>query len=157
MTNHFQTWQATRTRTEDVQEAVGFIDDQGVRGGFVYEGGHIEDNTGDKTIGKYFLLIERSDWVSNDLTELEEILWSNWAMDNADIAPEFISGDDLDVFVRGICRSYGINLDDGGPFGMAFSDATREESGWSPEEARDIILTTARTYDLFLRKPAPTA
>ena len=36
---------------------------------------YIEDNPDDPR-GKYYLLIERSDWISNDLDELEAILWA---------------------------------------------------------------------------------
>jgi hypothetical protein len=71
----FEQFQASKKHVDDIREAVGFDDDQGLRGGYVYDlGCYIEDAPN----GGYYLIIERSDYVSSDLAELEAILYRDW-------------------------------------------------------------------------------
>lgn len=75
----FEEFQASKRHVDDIAAAVGFCDDQGVRGGHIYElGCYIEDHA-----EGHFLLLERSDWIDRDLTKLERILYAQWYVPEA--------------------------------------------------------------------------
>lgn len=138
MTNHFQTWQATRKRCENLPEHLCMDEDTVSATGYVYDGGYIEDR-GDVVDGegRFFLLIERSDWIVDTLEHAEEILWSQWAIYEGSHNGGPISGDDLDVFVRGTCRAHGIECD-GDLWGLLFSSLQE----YTPHEANQIMIDT---------------
>lgn len=73
----FTEWQAGRRHVPDLSVE---IDDATVEGpGFVYDGGYyINDNTDPTIAGKYRLLLERDEYYTDDLQELELRLY-DWA------------------------------------------------------------------------------
>lgn len=78
----FTDWQATRKRSENIgTELTG--GDEGP--GFIYEPGYIMDTDGKDANGqpfpRYHLIIERYEWTSDDLGELERTLWERYACD----------------------------------------------------------------------------
>lgn len=78
----FAEWQATREACDDLGAQ---MDDAGLTGepGLIYEGGYINEPVGGSHGKRYYLLIERSDWVSDDLEALERILFFEWVLPNA--------------------------------------------------------------------------
>lgn len=78
----FSEWQASRRRVEKIgEELTG--GDEGP--GYIYSAGYIMDTDGKDANGqpmpRYHLIIERSEWTSDDLAELERALWKNFAKD----------------------------------------------------------------------------
>lgn len=73
----FTEWQAGRRHVPDL---LAEIKDDCVEGpGFVYPGGfYINDNTDPSIAGKYRLLLERDEYYTDDLQELEQRLY-DWA------------------------------------------------------------------------------
>lgn len=147
---NFEDFVATKTRSEAICAAIGFDDGQPERGGFIYDAGgaYIEDNTAGTpefmAKGKYYLLIERQDWVTDDLARLELLLWSNhYVFCEQGVQ---LAGADLDKFIQGICDAYGFKVD-GDVFGVAFSGF----DALSPTDALAIIQSTAHAYSLSLR------
>lgn len=134
----------SKVECDDLGEKFGDASLEGVTG-FVYadscyiENCNITDarNPLDIKRGKYQLVIERSDWLSDDLTSLESILWAeHYLFDTADVILRTDDGT-LDDFVRAICASFAKPVD-GDLFGVRFS-GKRE---WSPGEAREIIVNS---------------
>lgn len=78
----FEEWQATRKAVEDMSAHFGGDEPQP---GFEYEPGAIMDTGGKDAHGqpfpRYHLIIERSEWTSDNLADLERILWDNFARD----------------------------------------------------------------------------
>ena len=72
-------FRASKRHVSDIQKEIGaslyFGDEAQDVPGFVYEGGLYIEERGD---GSYYLLIERDDWISNDVADLEEKLF-DWA------------------------------------------------------------------------------
>lgn len=142
----------TKVEVPDICEAIGFADDGGVRGGFVYDQcayiEHDQDPATGKPNGEFYLCIERSTWNDPDLAKLERILWAeHYLFDTAaDVA---LSPDDgtLDDFIRAICEVYGTGVD-GDVFGVLFSEVGRT---WSPAEARGIIASAITADAAVLR------
>lgn len=144
----FAQFVASKKRTEDVCAAVGFDDGTPPHGGFTYadNAAYIEDNASvDPAFaarGKFYLLIERSDWISDDLTHLEKILWAyHYLLEGPD--PFTLTGDDLDYFVQGYCAAIGARVD-GDVFGVVFSGA----ESFDPRDAAALIDVAVRTYNL---------
>ncbi|CDX26786.1 hypothetical protein MPL3356_60553 [Mesorhizobium plurifarium] len=102
---------ASKRRTETVCHDIGFDDGEPERGGFIYaDCCYIEDAPPELAArGKYFLLIERFDWVSDDLEEMQKILWACHYVRDAGI--ERLSGRDLVAFMEGICASRNTGFD----------------------------------------------
>jgi hypothetical protein len=86
----FEEFQATRRPSENLSKdlpGVYFYNDDPISAGFIYLNSlYIEDvhkfwpETA-KREGKYYLLLERSEWISNDLADLERKLY-DFAIDN---------------------------------------------------------------------------
>src|SRR3954470_17079879 len=113
----FEQFQTSRKHVDDIREAVGFDDDQGNRSGYVYDlGCYIEDHA-----DGFYLIIERSDYISADLAELERILYRDWYVHEA-AASRTLNTDDssLDKFIQDYCPKHGIEID-GDVFGMMFA------------------------------------
>ncbi len=150
----FAEFVASRRRTETICADIGFDDGEIERGGFIYGGDigqcYIEDaTTGFPSArrGKYYLLIERMDWISDDLAEMEKILWAEHFVYECE-PPEFmLSGDDLDAFVQGHCAANNIEVD-GDVFGIAFSG----QDAYSPREAAGLIDSFASMFELYRRE-----
>lgn len=143
----FAEFLASKRRTETMCADLGYDDGLPERGGFIYAGNcFIEDNTAGPpdfaARGKYYLLIERFDWVSDDLEEMEKILWACWHLHESDTGP--LTGDDLDVFVQGFCAAYNIRVD-GDVFGVAFSG----KDAFARAEAEQIITSSAKAFGLY--------
>lgn len=139
----FPAFQATKREVDDVGTVFGFAysgEDRSLPG-FVYADSCYIEKLADNPRGAFHLLIERSDWISDDLADLERILWAQHYL------PETCSPDDtldvadgtLDDFVVGMCAAHGKEVD-GDLFGVLFSG--KEKFGVA--EARDIIMD-ART------------
>ncbi len=134
----FQQFLASKVRTEDICAACGFDDGQPVHGGFIFDGGcYIEDNISvDPEFaarGRYYLLIERSDWVGDDLDYLAKILWAyHYVFETQDVVT--LADSELDYFIQGFCAARGYTVD-GDLFGVVFSGP----GPFSPREAADMI------------------
>lgn len=146
MTNYltFPEFQATKREVDDVGNALDFDYGDGIiHPGFIYADSYYIEKLTDNPRGAFYLLIDRSDWISDDLASLERILWAQHYL------PETCSPDDtldadgtLDDFVVGMCTAHGKDVD-GDLFGVLFSG--KEKFG--VREARDIIMH-ARTVGL---------
>ncbi|ATU94412.1 hypothetical protein [Phyllobacterium zundukense] len=119
----------------DLPARLGVDPDSVAKTGYVYAGDtYIEDNPDDAR-GKYYLLIERTDWISNDLEELEVILWAMAAMTYIHFDPAFyeqaedggplISGEMLDTYIVAICTAFKMPVD-GDLFAALFSGDNQE-------------------------------
>jgi hypothetical protein len=137
----FEQFQTSRKHVDDIQEAVGFDDDQGKRSGYVYDlGCYIEDHK-----DGYYLIIERADYLSADLAELERILYRDWYVHEA-AASRTLNTDDfsLDKFIQDYCPKHDIEID-GDVFGMMFGGI---KTYFTEAEAIVIIEDAARIYGL---------
>ena len=82
----FDEFQATRERCEDLQSALNIDMDGASNRGFIYAwargcGFYIEDSTPDfLERGRYYMMIEREEYVSDRLELLERILY-HWCKD----------------------------------------------------------------------------
>ena len=111
-------FRATRTSESDLPARLGIDPDSVAKTGYVYAGDtYIEDNPDDPR-GKYYLLIERSDWISNDLEELEAILWAMAyihfdpaSYEQAADGGTLISGEMLDNYIVAICTAFKMPVD----------------------------------------------
>lgn len=123
---------ATKTRTEDICAASGFDDGQPVHGGFVFDGGcYIEDNSSvDPAFaarGKFYLLIERSDWISDDLDWLAKILWAyHYVFETQDVVT--LTGDDIRYFAEGYCAACRYDVEATRDFFVGFESVTPREA-----------------------------
>lgn len=144
----FNAFKASARRVEDVCAAIGFDDGQPVHGGFVYDDScFIEDNTSTDpdfaAKGKFYLLIERSDWISDDRDYLAKILWAyHYLFETTEAVA--LAGDDLDDFIQGYCTAENIKVD-GDVFGQAFSGGTF----FTPREASTILFRAADLHGLL--------
>ena len=83
----FEEFQSTKVWSDDMSEFVGRGDDEPTPPcGFVYTGSFYIESTkywpeSAPAYGKgaWYLIIERSEWVDNDLERLERILWDDFA------------------------------------------------------------------------------
>lgn len=111
--------------------------------GFVYDGDCYISIALESENGKYHLLIERSEWQSDNLVELEETLWASHYVIEHDVT---ITRDSIDAFLRGYCRS--INAEcDGDLFGVIFSGEEPQE--WCGPPLQDEVYQLAKTFKLF--------
>src|SRR5580704_7043750 len=76
----FAEWQATRRHVESIGDELSGGDEGA---GFVYSCGFIMEtvNQTDQPLPRYHLIIERSEWLDDDLAKLERILWDEWVKD----------------------------------------------------------------------------
>jgi len=83
----FAEWQATREACPDLGAQ---MDDDSLTGvpGLIYEGGYIEEPVGGCRGCRWHLIIERSEWESDDLEELERILFFEWVLPNGFIVDQ---------------------------------------------------------------------
>lgn len=81
----FWQWQATQEHCADLGE---YMADELLTKvpGLIYEGGYIEMPVGGCLGKRYYLLIERSEWESHNLEEIERILFFEWVLPNAEVA-----------------------------------------------------------------------
>lgn len=137
----FRDFQATRTRG-DVSETYG--DDTSPVTGFNYAGGSQIAFT-DDSLGKYHLLIERFEWVSDDLEKLERILWANHSLESDFVLNE----SDLDIFIQGYCEARNKPID-GDFFSHVFTGSGIESIDVAG--ARDIVAD-ALTHPMYEGNP----
>lgn len=119
---------ASKRRTETVCHDIGFDDGEPERGGFIYaDCCYIEDAPHELIErGKYFLLIERFDWISDDLEEMQKILWACHYVRDAGIER------DLVAFMEGICASRNTKAD------SDLFKALAGQASFTPSEAEAI-------------------
>lgn len=140
----FPEFQKSRREVADVSAIVGFDDGRGAVPGFLYadDSCYIERLEGDPR-GKFYLLVERSDWISDDLARLENILWAEHYLSEGTEGTAMLSSADgtLDDFVLGFCAARGLTCD-GDIFGVAYSGVEALPIG----EAYAIAAATAKVW-----------
>lgn len=119
----FPAFQATRTPCADLSK-LAMTDEP--MSGFTYEGGcYIQNIVAGSASGlpTHYLIIERSEWMSDDLDQLERILWANWYLHEAGTDVVLRKDDStIDDFVIGWCAMQGRGMTpDGDLFGVLFS------------------------------------
>lgn len=147
---NLEAFRASKRRTETICADLLIDDGEAERGGFIYDAAkvqcYIEDSFAPDR-GKYYLLIERSNWISDDLEKLERILWAmHYAYEAG--ANLNIGDGTLDDFVNGYCDARGYRVD-GDVFAQVFSGA----DDYTPHDAADRIEMGAETWGL---KPTAT-
>lgn len=116
--------------------------------GFMYDHGcyiEIQDD------GRFYLIIERSDWIDSDLDKLERILWAmHYLEESAGLQPLAEStimlsahNGDLDTYIVGVCAFYNVPVD-GDAFGLIFSG----EDEWPLDE----VAVEMQSYIVAQRK-----
>lgn len=144
----FAAFQATRTECADIGAKFSFDEDRTVSG-FVYaDCCYIENNTRQPELGKYYLLIGRGDWISDDLTKLEALLFVEHFQTEVDGQTLKEEDDSVNDYVRTYCLAHGIECD-GDAFGLMFSGA----ESWTVAEATRLIESAADIYNLRKRTP----
>lgn len=73
-----QQFRATRQFETDLASRFGIDADAVAKAGYVYADECYIELIPNNPHGRYYLLIERSDWISNNLAKLEERLYSGW-------------------------------------------------------------------------------
>lgn len=147
MSLNFPAFVATRTRTETICDRFGIDDGLPERGGFVYaDGCYIEDNSaapdaGFRSKGKYYLMVDRDEYVSDDLGKLEHILFAcHYVWEEPDYLLNSEDGS-LDDFIVGWFHANNRDFD-GGTLGIVFSGAET----FTPREAVAIIMSAIEIY-----------
>jgi hypothetical protein len=156
----FEAFQATRQPCADLGARFSYDNGEGeIDSGFVYDDCcYIENNTRKPELGKYFLCMERSDWISDDLGKLEAMLFTgHWIHEGTGEGDVILTeaDDSVNDFIRTYCRAWDIRCD-GDAFGLYFSGADK----WTASEAIKLIKAAADQYGLRMSsndgKPAPS-
>lgn len=136
----FPAFQATRTPCADLATAIGadFGSDDPVSG-FIYATGcYIQNVVADTMTGlpTHLLHIERSEWMTDDLEELEKILWAtHYLAQHENVMLNTVPDFTLDHYIQGACAAMGYEVD-GDTFGVLFSG----KNEWPYSEAEDIMF-----------------
>jgi len=137
----FREFQATRTKCADLDSALrADLGGDGPSSGFLYADGtcFIQDviDAGKPT---YLLVIERLNWLTDDLEELEKILWAAHYLSQEGEFGAMLTSDMLDTYVQGICAAHEIEVD-GDLWGNVFSDVPLDGE-ISVREAHDRMIS----------------
>lgn len=145
---NFKAFQSSRAYVEDIDLAMGMDNGRGRVGGYLYDSGacYIEENTASDISEKFCLMIYRDEWFSDDLEELEKILWATFYLHEAVPSEFMIKGSDLDYYVQGECAARRIEVD-GDAFGMVFSG----KDEFTAQEASALVDDAIRIYELDKR------
>jgi hypothetical protein len=107
---------ATKRWSDDLGEAIGFDTGDGNVGGWIYANTHYIEDTGTwkergERRGRFYLLLDRSEFFSDRIEPLESRVYAWWLSDNADVFAPIVQNA-LDAALAEIQKVIAVNHGD---------------------------------------------